>query len=426
LDSRSVSGRTDIKAGIEDREWKPALSAVEGIEFQYGYPQSSIFDPRFSLAWQGQTVSFLRIEHLYKTFNRVVAVNRLNLEIREGEFFTLLGSSGCGKTTTLRLVGGLEKPDGGEIHLGDRCLVSESRRLFIKPEKRDMGMVFQSYALWPHMTVFENVVYPLKLRGIRGREAEKKVGEVLGLVGLGGLQDRPAPALSGGQQQRVALARALVFSPRVLLLDEPLSNLDAQLREEMRRELKGLQQRLGITVLFVTHDQIEALSLSDRIAIMKIGELQQVGSPEEVYYHPGTPFVRDFLGKTFLLPGKILGIGDQHINVAIQQFDTSPLSIQRSNLSATGNGLAGVGQSVMVAIRPEQVELWAKAPEGKPNMVPANLQSVQFLGDRYEYTVALGSETRVLVSPASRHLRAGERIYLELKSEGITLWPRET
>jgi ABC-type Fe3+/spermidine/putrescine transport system ATPase subunit len=370
-------------------------------------------------------VSFLRIQSLYKTFDRVVAVNRLNLEVREGEFFTLLGSSGCGKTTTLRLVGGLERPDGGEIHLGDRCLVSESKRLFVKPEKRDMGMVFQSYALWPHMTVFENVVYPLKLRGIRGQEAENKVAEVLGLVGLAGLQDRPAPALSGGQQQRVALARALVFSPRVLLLDEPLSNLDAQLREEMRRELKGLQQRLGITVLFVTHDQIEALSLSDRIAIMQTGQLEQVGNPEEVYYHPATPFVRDFLGKTFLLPGKILGIVDQQVNVAIQQFDAAPLSIQRTNLSASGNGLTGVGQSVMVAIRPEQVELWAKAPEGKLNMVPANLQSVQFLGDRYEYTVALGSETRVLVSPASRDLRAGEKIYLELKSEGITLWPRE-
>jgi ABC-type Fe3+/spermidine/putrescine transport system ATPase subunit len=371
-------------------------------------------------------VSFLRIQNLYKTFDRVVAVNHINLEVAEGEFFTLLGSSGCGKTTTLRMVGGLEKPDGGEIHLGNRCLVSESKRLFIKPEKRDMGMVFQSYALWPHMTVFENVVYPLKLRGIKGREAEKRVAEVLELVGLAGLEDRPAPALSGGQQQRVALARALVFSPRVLLLDEPLSNLDAQLREEMRRELKALQQRLGITVLFVTHDQIEALSLSDRIAIMQTGQLEQVGGPEDVYYHPATPFVRDFLGKTFLLPGKILGIADHQINVAIQQFDASPLSIQRSNLSASGNGLTGVGQSVMVAIRPEQVELWAKAPEGKLNMVPANLQSVQFLGDRYEYTVALGSETRVLVSPASRYLKAGEKIYLELKSEGITLWPRET
>ena len=370
-------------------------------------------------------MSFLRIQSLYKTFNRVVAVNQLNLEINEGEFFTLLGSSGCGKTTTLRLVGGLEKPDGGEIYLRDKCLVSESQKLFIKPEKRHMGMVFQSYALWPHMTVFENVAYPLKLRGIRGTQAEKKVAEVLELVGLEGLEERPAPALSGGQQQRVALARALVFSPRVLLLDEPLSNLDAQLREDMRRELKGLQRRLGITVLFVTHDQIEALSLSDRIAIMKFGQLEQVGSPEEVYYYPATPFVRDFLGKTFLLPGKILAITDHQVDVEILQVGAAPLAVQRSKPPASGNGLSGVGQLVMVAIRPEQIALTGKAAGGQSNLIQADLQSVQFLGDRYEYTVAVGSETRVLVSPASQQLRAGEKVYLELKLEGITLWPRE-
>ena len=224
-------------------------------------------------------MSFLRIQNLYKTFDEVVAVDRINLEIAEGEFFTLLGSSGCGKTTTLRMVGGLEKPDAGEIHLGGQCLVAPAKKLFIKPEKRNMGMVFQSYALWPHMTVFENVVYPLKLRGVKGVAAEKKVAEVLGLMGLSGLEDRQAPALSGGQQQRVALARALVFSPKVLLLDEPLSNLDAQLREEMRRELKALQRRVSVTVVFVTHDQIEALSLSDRIAIMKFGVLEQIGTP---------------------------------------------------------------------------------------------------------------------------------------------------
>ena len=370
-------------------------------------------------------MSFLRIENLYKTFNRIVAVNRINLDINQGEFFTLLGSSGCGKTTTLRLVGGLEKPDGGEIHLGDRCLVSDRHKLFVKPEKRDMGMVFQSYALWPHMTVFENVSYPLKLRGIKGAKVEKTVAEILGLVGLAGLEERPAPALSGGQQQRVALARALVFSPHVLLLDEPLSNLDAQLREEMRRELKSLQQRLHITVLFVTHDQIEALSLSERIAIMNAGQLEQVGNPEEVYYHPTTPFVRDFLGKTFLLPGKVLGISDRQVDVEIPQFSAAPIAIRRSNLSPSADGLPGVGQSVMVAIRPEQVELWGEAPEGKANMVPAHLQAAQFLGDRYEYTVALGSETRVLVSPASQRLKAGDKVYLELKSEGISLWPRE-
>jgi ABC-type Fe3+/spermidine/putrescine transport system ATPase subunit len=370
-------------------------------------------------------LSFLRIQSLYKTFDVVVAVNRINLEIAEGEFFTLLGSSGCGKTTTLRMVGGLEKPDGGAIYLGNQCLVSSEKKIFVKPEKRDMGMVFQSYALWPHMTVHENVSYPLKLRGVKGAAAEKKVAEVLGLVGLSGLGDRQAPALSGGQQQRVALARALVFSPKVLLLDEPLSNLDAQLREEMRRELKSLQRRVKVTVVFVTHDQIEALSLSDRIAIMKFGVLEQVGTPEEVYYHPGTPFVRDFLGKTFLLPGKVSAFSDQLVDVEVQGIGGSVLSVKKNNVISSGNGFPTVGQNVMVAIRPEQVTLSGNRCEGRANMVEANLQAVHFLGDRYEYTVTLGSETRVLVSPASQHLKAGDKVFLDLKPEGMTLWPRE-
>ena len=371
-------------------------------------------------------MSFLRIQNLYKTFGEVAAVNRINLEIAEGEFFTLLGSSGCGKTTTLRMVGGLEKPDGGEIHLGGQCLVSPEKNLFIKPEKRNMGMVFQSYALWPHMTVFENVSYPLKLRGIKGRDAEKKVADVLALVGLAGLEERPAPALSGGQQQRVALARALVFSPKVLLLDEPLSNLDAQLREEMRRELKSLQQRVHITVIFVTHDQIEALSLSDRIAIMKFGVLEQVGTPEEVYFKPGTPFVRDFLGKTFLLPGKVSAFSDQTVNVEVQGVSSAPLQVRRTSVVSSANGFPAVGQGVLVAIRPEQVNLSARRQEGNTNIVEAALQAVLFLGDRYEYTVTLGSDTRVLVSPVSQGLKSGDKVFLELMPEGMTLWPRDS
>ena len=370
-------------------------------------------------------MSFLRIQNLYKTFDRVVAVNGIDLDIAQGEFFTLLGSSGCGKTTTLRMVGGLEKPDRGEIYLGDQCLVSREKNLFIKPEKRNMGMVFQSYALWPHMTVFENVSYPLKLRGIRGREAEQKVADVLALVGLAGLEERPAPALSGGQQQRVALARALVFSPKVLLLDEPLSNLDAQLREEMRRELKSLQQRVNITVIFVTHDQIEALSLSDRIAIMKFGVLEQVGTPEEVYYRPATPFVRDFLGKTFLLPGKVSNVVDQQIQVEVHGIAAGPLVLRQSNVVSSANGALTAGQGVMVAIRPEQVSILGTAADGRPNTIQANLQAVLFLGDRYEYTVEIGSETRVLVSPASQQVKRGDKIFLELNPEGMTLWPRE-
>jgi iron(III) transport system ATP-binding protein len=369
-------------------------------------------------------VSFLRIQNLYKTFDRVVAVNRINLDIKEGEFFTLLGSSGCGKTTTLRMVGGLEKPDGGAIYLADRCLVSDEQKLFVKPEKRHMGMVFQSYALWPHMTVFENVSYPLKLRGIRGAQAEKKVAEVLALVGLAGLEERQAPALSGGQQQRVALARALVFSPKVLLLDEPLSNLDAQLREEMRRELKSLQQRVHITVIFVTHDQIEALSLSDRIAIMKFGVLEQVGTPEEVYFKPATPFVRDFLGKTFLLPGKVGAVSEDQVQVEVRGVGASVLTLQRINVIAPPNGFPTVGQSAMVAIRPEKIALSNNGGAGQGNVVEGTLQSVQFLGDRYEYTVTLGEETRVIVSPEAQQLKQGGKVFLELKSEGMTLWPK--
>ncbi|HEX2226942.1 MAG TPA: ABC transporter ATP-binding protein, partial [Candidatus Binatia bacterium] len=316
-------------------------------------------------------------------------------------------------------------PDGGTIYIGDKCLVSTEKNIFIKPEKRNMGMVFQSYALWPHMTVFENIAYPLKLRGIKGREAEKKVANVLALVGLAGLEERPAPALSGGQQQRVALARALVFSPKVLLLDEPLSNLDAQLREEMRRELKALQRRVNVTVIFVTHDQIEALSLSDRIAIMKFGELEQVGTPEDVYYHPATPFVRDFLGKTFLLTGKVAALSDQHVRVEVQGVGASALMLQRENVISSQKDFPAVGKAAMVAIRPEKIVLSEGARGAEGNFVEGTLHASQFLGDRYEYTVTLGSETRVIVSPEARQLKQGGKVCLELKPEGMTLWPKE-
>jgi iron(III) transport system ATP-binding protein len=366
-------------------------------------------------------MSFLRIQSLCKTFSRVAAVDHLTLEIREGEFFTLLGSSGCGKTTTLRLLGGLEKPDDGEIYLGDRCLVSRRQKLFVKPEKRDMGMVFQSYALWPHMTVFENVAYPLKLRGVKGNDIKKRVAEVLDLVGLDGYQDRPAPALSGGQQQRVALARALVFSPRVLLLDEPLSNLDARLRDGMRLQIKALQRRVGVTVLFVTHDQIEGLSLSDRIGIMHAGKLAQVGTPEEVYYRPGSPFVRDFLGNTFILTAQVAEVRDDVVKVAVREFSGSPLV---SIPLPAGEPPASCGQDVVLAIRPEKIRVWSSAPEGRNNLLSTTLESVNFLGDRYEYTVKVGSENRVVVLPALETHRVGSRIFLELRPEGISLWPK--
>ena len=224
----------------------------------------------------------IRLENLSKTYpgGTQKAVDGLSLEVDQGEVFTLLGPSGCGKTTTLRMVAGLEQPDEGSIYFADNPVVLTEHGFSLKPEQRNVGMVFQSYAIWPHMTVEQNVSFPLKGRKYRRDQITSRVSDVLELVGMAGMEDRPGPLLSGGQQQRVALARALVTEPSVLLLDEPFSNLDAKLREQMRLEVKLLQKRLNIAVLFVTHDQVEALSLSDRIALMKLGTIQQQGSPQ--------------------------------------------------------------------------------------------------------------------------------------------------
>lgn len=238
----------------------------------------------------------VRITGLWKTYPNATmpAVRDVSLEVADGEIVTLLGPSGCGKSTTLRMVAGLETPDQGTIHFGARCVNDAAAGVNIAPDKRELGMVFQSYAIWPHMTVGENVAFPLRVRGIARAKIRDRVAHALDLVGLSGLETRPAPALSGGQQQRVALARALIVEPRVLLLDEPFSNLDAKLREQMREELKVLQERLRFAVLFVTHDQSEALHLSNTIAVMNHGVMQQCGHPRTVVETPANEFVRDF------------------------------------------------------------------------------------------------------------------------------------
>src|SRR5947209_7671065 len=259
----------------------------------------------------------LRLDGVSKSYGTVQAVDRASLEVGRGEVFTLLGPSGCGKTTTLRLVAGLDDPDVGEITLRGRVVASVSRRLFVPPHKRNLGMVFQSYAIWPHMSAFDNVAYPLRLRGVRGRAMRERVERVLELGGLGGLERRSATLLSGGQMQRLALCRALVYEPDLLLLDEPFSNLDAKLREQMRVEVKLLQRRLGITILFVTHDQIEALSLSNRIAVMHQGRVEQVGTPRELYERPASPVVRDFLGQTVILRGRVASFDKSAVTVAL-------------------------------------------------------------------------------------------------------------
>jgi iron(III) transport system ATP-binding protein len=363
----------------------------------------------------------IRLRGLWKTYRGASqpAVQDLSLDVRDGEIVTLLGPSGCGKTTTLRMVAGLETPDAGSIHFGERAVVLSDKRFALPPDKRRVGMVFQSYAIWPHMTVEENVAFPLKCQKVPRSEIGPRVAAALDLVGIGGYQKRPAPLLSGGQQQRVALARALVTEPRVLLLDEPFSNLDAKLREQMRIEVKLLQDRLNIAVLFVTHDQTEALSLSDRIAIMNFGVIQQLGGPRDLYESPVNAFVRDFVGKTLLFRGHVAGVdsdGGLRINV-----DGSDAIV---NGRSYGDEQLEPGRPVRIGVRPEDVEILpASAPTPPPGVLTAVAHAALFVGERVEYQVEVpGQGTMVLYG--DRHDRIDDRraVWLRLRPQGHSAW----
>jgi iron(III) transport system ATP-binding protein len=362
----------------------------------------------------------VKLSDLTKFFGRVKAVDALSVEIKEGEIFTLLGPSGCGKTTTLRLIAGLEWPDQGEILLGGQTAVSVSKGVFVPSHKRNLGMVFQSYAIWPHMTVFQNVAYPLKVRRIGADKIKERVLRSLDLIGLGGLENRQAPQLSGGQQQRVALARALVHEPRILLLDEPFSNLDAKLREQMRFQLKLLLKKINITVVFVTHDQIEALSLSDRIAVMQAGHIEQLGSPREIYEHPSTSFVRDFLGRTVLLKGTVVaGHTKGRVSVVLNGFARTKLLASRPE----GIDLTS-GSGVFVALRPEDIQVTTLNGEQDVNCFLGTVETQLFVGDRCECGVRLeNGETILLYTPRSLLLLEGESVRLRMPEENISVWP---
>src|SRR5438132_1297838 len=253
---------------------------------------------------------------------RVRAVDDVSFDVEEGELLVLLGPSGCGKTTTLRMIAGLEEPDAGDVWLGSRLVSSAARNVFVPTEKRNVGMVFQSYAIWPHMTVFDNVAYPLRVRRTPRAVISDKVDRTLDLLGLRGMESRPATQLSGGQQQRVALARAIVFEPRILLLDEPLSNLDAKLRVHMRLELKHLQQQTGLTSVFVTHDQAESMALADRIIVMNGGRIEQVGAPADIYERPRSRFVSEFVGSMNVLHAEVVEVGPEAAG-------TLPITVRR-------------------------------------------------------------------------------------------------
>jgi ABC-type Fe3+/spermidine/putrescine transport system ATPase subunit len=364
----------------------------------------------------------MHLEGLWKTYpgTSQPAVKNLSLDIYDGEIVTLLGPSGCGKTTTLRLVAGLEIPDDGNIFFGDRAVVMTSRQLFLPPDKRNLGMVFQSYAIWPHMTVEENVMFPLKSRGFPRREMRQRVGKALELVGMGGFEDRPGPLLSGGQQQRVALARALVTEPRVLLLDEPFSNLDAKLREHMRIEVKLLQKRLKIAVLFVTHDQIEALSLSSRIALMNYGVVQQQGSPRLLYEQPANEFVRDFVGRTLLFKGKVQSSNPSgQMAIALEGAPDCVVFGRSYN-----PGEIKKGALVYIAVRPEDVEILPAAGAEPPSgMIGARVQAVLFIGERTEYQVEVDGQASVVIY-GERHnpVEEGSAVWLKIRPDGHSAW----
>src|SRR5215467_2020547 len=339
------------------------------------------------------------------------AVSDLDLVIRDNSFVTLLGPSGCGKTTTLRLIAGYMRPDTGTIHVGDKLLSSPDG--VVPPEHRGMGMVFQNYAVWPHKSVYENVVFGLKLRKVPHDQARQQVAAALAQVNLAGLEDRLPSQLSGGQQQRVALARSLVVEPGILLLDEPLSNLDAKLRERMRTELKELQRRTGITFVYVTHDQAEALALSDRIAVMQLGKVQQFGTPLEVYTRPANRMVADFMGLINLLPGKVREVRDGAGTIELG----GDLVIEASALDG-----AGAGESVEVSIRPENIRL--RAASGAAG-ARAKITSHVFLGNISEYYAALpsGQVLRVQTHPLER-FDVGADVALEIDAKSCSVFRR--
>jgi ABC-type Fe3+/spermidine/putrescine transport system ATPase subunit len=361
----------------------------------------------------------LNAQNLIKHFGHVAAVNDVSFTVGQGEVVTLLGPSGCGKTTTLRLVAGLEKPEAGEIEIHGRVVFSVKRRISVPPEKRGLGMVFQSYAIWPHKTVFQNVAYPLILRKVKSGEIKRRVEETLELVGLSGLGERPATLLSGGQQQRVALARSLVFSPSLLLLDEPLSNLDAKLRTQMRVELIRLQQQLSVTMLFVTHDQIEAMTLSTRLAVMNQGSIEQIGPVKEVYERPQTPFVEDFLGRIIRFDGTVL---DKTGDDLLVEVGSAPG--HRLRIEAEENSL-DVGHKVVVAIRPEDVRLQKDGGGASQNALKCVVERVIYLGGECELLLRCGDRGCTLNVPRTTAPAEGEFIYLNLPANYLRVWSAE-
>ncbi|MCP3869116.1 MAG: ABC transporter ATP-binding protein [Gammaproteobacteria bacterium] len=356
-------------------------------------------------------MSFLRLEGLCKQFGDFLAVDDVSLDIEKGEFVSLLGPSGCGKTTTLHMIAGFIEPTAGRVFINGKEITRE------RPNKRQLGIVFQSYALFPHMSVFENVSFGLEMRKVRGGERKKRVEETLGLVHLGDFAGRYPSELSGGQQQRVALARALVIQPEVLLLDEPLSALDAKIREDMQIELRAIQRTVGTTTILVTHDQAEAMAMSDRVAVMNTGRLVQVDPPFTAYEHPGDSFVSRFLGKSNMFSGSVESVSRAEVLVR------TSTRIMEAAVPRTATAPLASGAPVFYSVRPEKIHL---VGEGEARLT-GNVEARIFLGNHWVFQIATELGTVIVVSQNTGEVAVAEgaRIGLDWEAREVRVLSRE-
>ena len=338
----------------------------------------------------------------YSDGRSITALDDVNLTIAANQIFTLLGPSGCGKTTLLRCIVGLEAPDAGEISIGGQTVWSKDRNISIPPEKRGLGMVFQTYAIWPHMNVFDNVAYPLQVRGAGRDVIRKRVADTLRFVQLEGYETRPATKLSGGQQQRVALARALVAEPKVILFDEPLSNLDAKLREETRKELRAFLGKLQITAVYVTHDRVEALALSDSIAVMRAGRIVEMGTPQKIYFNADTRFVADFIGRANLVKARLRA---QESDRTVVDCGLGAIACERRDIP--------VSSEVTLCIRPEFIHI-AKGEGAGENVVNGRIDSQVFVGEAYESEIRVGNELLLARIDPDANIKVGDPVNFRL------------
>lgn len=355
--------------------------------------------------------NFVEIKKLVKTYGNLNAVDNIDLTVKKGQFISLLGPSGCGKTTTLRCLAGLEKPTEGEIIVDGEVYNSDKKKIMLSPSQRDIGMVFQSYAVWPHMNVFDNIAYGLKMHKASKATIKKEVPKVIELVGLKGLAKKQVTKLSGGQQQRVAVARALIYNPKLLLFDEPLSNLDAKLREHMRLELTKLQHDIGITSIYVTHDQAEAMVISDEIVVMWNGKIEQIGNAKEIYTRPKTKFVADFIGVSNYLEGVVTNFRD-----GTKKYGNVKATDGKKNyeIECIMPNKIEKGEKVVVFFRPESISIIKETEGKKINILKGKIKQLIYLGNYWDYRIEVGNKEIRMQGSISEKFEKNEEVLIKI------------